>query len=173
MTLSNEKVSLRAPEPSDLDFLFLLENDSEAAENGLATAPVSRQQMWSYINSYSADIFASGELRLVIVDNATRNAVGAIDLCDFSPRDRRAFVGIAIDSGYRRQGFGKAALSLLCEYASTTIGVHSLAALVAADNAASRALFAACGFSTCGRLRSWVRRGSSYIDAQLFQRLFQ
>lgn len=173
MNLSNEKVSLRAPEPADLDFLFLLENDPDATDSGLATAPVSRQQMWNYINNYSADIFASGELRLVIVDNASGNAVGAIDLCDFSPRDRRAFVGIAIDSEYRRQGFGKAALSLLCSYASSTIGIHSLAASVAADNAASRALFASCGFRTCGRLRSWVRRGSSYADAQLYQILFQ
>ena len=73
--------------------------------NGILTAPVSRQQMWNYINSYSADIFATGELRLVIVDNASGNAVGAIDLCDFSARDRRAFVGIAIDSSCRRQGF--------------------------------------------------------------------
>lgn len=173
MNLSNEKVSLRAPEPSDLDFLFLLENDPDATDSGLATAPVSRQQMWNYINNYSADIFASGELRLVIVDNASGNAVGAIDLCDFSPRDRRAFVGIAIDSDCRGQGFGKAALALLCEYSSRTLGMHSLAASIAADNAASRALFASCGFRTCGRLRSWVRRGNTYADAQLYQILFQ
>lgn len=173
MTLSNDKVSLRAPEPSDLDFLFLLENDPDAADNGILTAPVSRQQMWNYINSYSADIFATGELRLVIADNASGNAVGAIDLCDFSARDRRAFVGIAIDSSCRRQGFGRSALALLCSYASATIGLHSLAASVAADNVASRALFTSCGFRSCGRLRSWVRRGNTYEDAQLYQILFQ
>ncbi len=173
MTLSNDKVSLRAPEPSDLDFLFLLENDPDAAGNGILTAPVSRQQMWNYINSYSADIFATGELRLVIVDNASGNAVGAIDLCDFSARDRRAFVGIAIDSSCRRQGFGRSALALLCSYASATIGLHSLAASVAADNVASRVLFTSCGFRSCGRLRSWVRQGNTYEDAQLYQILFQ
>lgn len=173
MNLSNDKVSLRAPEPDDLDFLFILENDPDAADSGLATAPVSRRQMWDYINSYSADIYAAGELRLVVVDNDSGRAVGAVDLCDFSPRDRRAFVGIAIASEYRRLGFGRAALSLVCAYAADTLGLHSLAASVAADNSASRALFAACGFRTCGRLRSWVRRGTGYIDAQMFQILFQ
>lgn len=173
MNLSNSKVSLRAPEPADLDFLYLLENDPDAADSGLTTAPVSRRQLWNYINSYSADIYASGELRLVIVDNESGAAVGAVDLCDFSPRDRRAFVGIAIAPEYRRRSFGRAALSLLCAYAAETLGLHSLAASVAADNVASRALFGACGFRTCGRLRSWVRRGKGYTDAQMFQILFQ
>lgn len=173
MTLSNDKVTLRAPEPSDLDFLFLLENDSAVAWASLLTAPVSRQQMWDYINSYNADIFSAGELRLVVVDNASGAPVGAVDLTSFSARDRHALVGIAVAEGCRRQGFGKAALTLLCSYASTTLGIHSLAASVAEDNIASRALFESCGFRSCGRLRSWVRRGRIYADAQLYQILFQ
>lgn len=173
MILSNDKVSLRAPEPADLDFLFLLENDPDALDNSLNTAPVSRQQMWAYIDTYNADIFATSELRLVIVDNESGRAVGAVDLTEFSPRDRRAFVGIAIDADFRGRGLGRAALSLLCAYAADTLGIHALAAIVAAENAASRALFASCGFRTCGRLRSWLRHGNTYHDAQLYQRLMQ
>ena len=50
--------------------------------------------------------------------------------------------------------------------------MHQLAAVVSVDNAASRALFDAAGYRTAGRLRSWVRRGRSYIDVLLYQRLF-
>lgn len=172
MILSNEKVSLRAPEPADLDFLFMLENDADTAAAGCGTAPVSRQQMWNYINNYCADIFAAGELRLVVTDKESGEPVGAVDLTSFNARDRHALVGIAIAADRRGHGYGKAALTLLCSYASSTLGLHSLAASVAEDNAASRALFAACGFRSCGRLRSWLRRGRTFADSQLYQILF-
>lgn len=172
MIIKNDLVILRAPEPHDVDFLFLLENNPDVAECSSATAPLSRQQMWTYIQNYSADIFAGGELRLVVVENGTGEAVGAVDITGFSARHRHAEVGIAIDEDARGRGLGKAALSLLCDYAHHTLGMHSLSALVAEDNKPSRALFAACGFAGCGRLRSWVRRGASYVDAQIYQRLF-
>ena len=172
MITDNCKVRLRAVEPTDLDFLFSLETCDGAAENGFATAPVSRQMLWEYIQNYTADIFAARQLRLVIEDIATGEAVGAIDIADFEPRDRRGFVGIAVQPDCRRQGFALAALQLLCDYASSTLGMHQLAAVVAADNEASRHLFAAAGFKPAGRLRSWVRRGRQYADALIFQRLF-
>ena len=50
--------------------------------------------------------------------------------------------------------------------------MHQLAAVVAVDNAPSIALFKSCGFKSTGRLRSWIRRGRTYADALIFQRLF-
>ncbi|MDE5661695.1 MAG: GNAT family N-acetyltransferase [Muribaculaceae bacterium] len=164
------EVSLRAVEKEDLDFLFMLENTTDIARAGFATAPASRRMLWEYIENYTADIFADKQLRLIVV--AEGKAVGAVDISDFDARDRRGFVGIAIAPQYRRRGYGRAALVQLCEYARTTIGMHQLTAVVAVDNTASLALFAACGFKTCGCLRSWVRRGNSYTDARICQRLF-
>lgn len=163
------KVTLRAVEPSDLDFLFLLES-ADSGEGAFASAPVSRQMLWQYIESYDADIYASRQLRLVVECDGV--AAGAVDIYDFDPRNRRGFVGIAVSEGMRGRGIGRAALEELCAYASSDLGIHQLAAVVAVDNDASRALFASCGFKGCGRLRSWVRRGRQYADAIIFQRLF-
>ena len=116
-------LNLRAVEPSDLDFLYMLESAEGCADASLNSAPVSRQLLWEYIQSYTADIFADG-------------------------------------------------LTQLCDYASTTLGMHQLAAVVAVDNAPSIALFKSCGFKSTGRLRSWIRRGRTYADALIFQRLF-
>lgn len=172
MTLSNDIIELRAPEGADLDFLYILENEQARSECAFTTAPASRNQIWKYLESYNSDIFSTRELRLIIIEKATGEAIGAIDLCDYEPRDRRAFVGISIIETRRGQGFGRAALSLLCDYAAQTLGIHQLAAQIAVDNAPSRRLFETCGFKTCGRLRSWLRRGPHYIDALLCQRLF-
>lgn len=170
--LSNETVSLRAVEPSDLDMLYMLENDTDAAECSFGTAPLSRHMLWQYIENYSADIHAGGEIRFIIVENASGQSVGTIDISDYNTRDRHGFVGIAILPESRRRGLGYAALKLLCSYASETVGAHSLAAQVAADNEASRRMFAKAGFHTCGSLRSWIRRGKHYADVLLYQILF-
>lgn len=163
-------IRLRAPEPADIDFLYCLENSDGAHACGFTTAPVSRQMLWDYLHSYDGDIFAAKQLRLVI--EADGQPVGTVDISDFDARDRRGFVGIIIADAFQRKGYGREALGMLCAYASTTLGMHQLVAAVAAENTASRKLFASCGFKSCGRLRSWVRRGNSYEDALLFQRLF-
>lgn len=66
-------ISLRAPEQSDVDRLFLWENDPALFESLPYAAPVSRMQVWEYINSYNADPFATRELRLMITDKADGN----------------------------------------------------------------------------------------------------
>ncbi|MDE6134262.1 MAG: GNAT family N-acetyltransferase [Muribaculaceae bacterium] len=172
MKLSNDLVELRAPEPDDLDLIYILENESLRSESSFATAPASRNQIWHYLESYDADIYSARQLRFIIVDRSSGQTAGTIDICDYEPRDRRAFVGISIAPGLRRRGLGRAALEVLCGYASETIGLHQLAAQVAVDNEASLRLFAGCGFRTCGKLRSWIRRGPHYTDVLLLQRLF-
>lgn len=172
MQISDTRIILRPVEPEDLDTLYLLENATSRAEGGFATAPASRFELSRYIESYSADIFAEKQLRLMIVARDSGRTVGAIDISDFDARNRRGFVGIAVIEDERRKGYGRAALEVLCGYAADVLGMHQLDAQIAYDNEASRALFGACGFRTCGRLRSWLRRGSSYADALLYQRIF-
>ncbi|MDE6436834.1 MAG: GNAT family N-acetyltransferase, partial [Muribaculaceae bacterium] len=66
MILSNDIIELRAPEPSDLDLLFILENEQTRAECAFTTAPASRNQIWKYLDSYDSDIYSTRQLRLVI-----------------------------------------------------------------------------------------------------------
>lgn len=172
MSLTGRLVRLRAVEPGDLDMLFMLENDPDRTQSSFATSPASRQQLWEYINNYQADIYAEKQLRLIIVTSDSGRAVGAVDISDFDARDRRGFVGIAILESERGKGYALDALDVLNDFASQTLGMHQLAAVVSVDNAASRALFDAAGYRTAGRLRSWVRRGRSYTDVLLYQRLF-
>lgn len=171
MNISNDIVTLRAPEPDDVDMLFLLENASARCEAGFTSAPASRFEISRYIESYDGDIYAARQLRLIVTERDGGRAVGAVDIADFEPRDRRGFVGIAIAEDCRRRGLGTAALRLMCDFAAVSLGMHQLAAQVAADNEASRRLFEACGFKACGCMRSWLRRGRTYADAMLYQRL--
>lgn len=166
-------VKLRAVEPEDLERLYNWENTPELWAVGSTLAPYSRKQIYDYVSSYTADIYAERQLRLMITDLNTGVTVGTADLTDFSPTDMRAQVGILIDACHQRQGYGSAALHALIEYARNTLQLHQLYAIIPADNTASLALFRSAGFRTSGRLRSWLRRNGAYTDAIIVQILFQ
>ncbi len=171
MNLSDDIITLRAPEPADTDRLYLWENDPELWPYGSATAPMSRQMIADYIRNYDADIFSARQLRFMIVLNATGETVGTLDITDFDPRHLHASIGVFVDPGHRRTGLASRAVALAAAFAAEAVSMHTLMAIVAVDNAPSRRLFEHCGFSTAGRLRSYLRRGHSYQDVLIYQKI--
>ena len=170
-SLKSDNIILRPAEKDDLDFLYYLENEISAGGASSLYQPVSRQMLWQYLESYSADINVDKQLRLIICErNGT--AAGTVDISDYDTHDRHAFVGISVLSRHRGNGYARAALQMLCGYASSELGIHQLVAVVAADNEPSKRLFTGLEFKGAGRLKSWLRRGSRYEDAIIFQKLF-
>lgn len=168
--LGDDKIKLRAVEPTDLDVLYRWENDSSLWSVGNTIAPFSRKQLWDYVESYDGDIFGARQLRLMIVSQPDKNEIiGTIDLYDFDPVNRRAFVGILIDMKFGHQGYGTRSLKLIADYARQTIGMYQLVAIVPEQNSYSRALFEKCGYEATATLRSWIRVGEAYQNATLFQ----
>lgn len=170
MISDNKLVTLRAPEPSDLDMLYELENDSSAWETGCTPTPVSRDLLRRYIESAETDITATRQLRLMIVSRESHETVGAVDMFNVDILNRRAEIGIAVTAAHRRRGYALKALAAIAAYGRRYLGLHQLYATIASDNAASRALFARAGYKTSGRLQSWLlRRDGVYEDAYICQ----
>lgn len=169
--LADGVITLRALEPSDVDMVYRWENDTSLWPVGCATAPMSRHMLWEYAQNYTADIFTAGQLRMVVEETATGAPIGLVDLFDLDHHSRRAGVGVLIDAPYRGRGFGGRALEAACGYALGFVGLHQVWAHVPIDNATSLSLFRSHGFEICGRFRSWLRRGHSYADVYMLQRL--
>lgn len=150
-------ITLRALEPTDADFMYDIENDTEAWRYGENIAPLSRRLLRDYAMNYDADPFGSRQLRLVATDSATGNPVGLADLYDISQRHSRAFIGIYIRKDFRGKGFGRDTLRALCRYASQDLSLGIVAAKIGDDNPASLTLFSDCGFSHAATLPDWLR----------------
>ena len=165
-------LTLRAPEQNDVDRIFLWENDPGLFEVLPNAAPLSRLQVWDYIQNYNADPFSTHELRQMIVEDDSGDTVGYIDLFEFDTINHRAGIAIYIDEEFRCRGYGRQSLEILERYAIQTLALHQLWAIVAIDNEPSRRLFTSAGFKPAGRLRSWLRRRSQYTDALILQKLF-
>lgn len=84
--LEDKELCLRALEPEDLPLLYKWENDTSLWEAGSSIAPFSRKILWDYIESYSPDIYAARQLRLMIVEKAIGRGGRSWIFIDFVPR---------------------------------------------------------------------------------------
>lgn len=169
-TLIGKKILLRALEPTDLDFLYHMENDESVWEVSNTTSPYSRFILSQYLENSHKDIFEVKQLRLVICKIDSNKALGSIDLFDFEPKHRRVGVGVLISSDEEKQkGYASEALELLCNYAFAHLNVHQVYANIPEDNIASIQLFEKRGFKKSGSKIDWIYSQGTYKNELHYQ----
>lgn len=165
-------VRLRAMEPEDLDFLYAMENDKEVWDVGCTNVPYSRYVLHDYIANASNDIYADGQVRMVMEDRSG-NRVGLVDVFNFDASNRRAEVSVVVMTEYRGRGLARDAVRQVCHYALRTLHLHQLYAIIATDNVASQQLFSETGFTGRNVLKEWLFDGMTYKDAIVMQKIFE
>lgn len=168
--MQNRQVTLRALEPADVDAVYRWENDPAVWQHGVAHTPFSRHALAQYIaDCGQTDIYTAKQLRLMAMDGVV--AVGCVDLFDFDPYHRRAGVGLLVDQALRHQGYGRAILEALLDFARQHLQLHLVYCDVAADNEPSRRLFEGAGFERCGLRRQWLHASDGWTDAVVYQKI--
>lgn len=168
--LENRNISLRAPEPEDLDLLYLWENESAIWQVSGTLSPFSRSILKQYLENAGKDIYEVKQLRMMIQLKSNHRPVGAVDLFDFDPHHRRAGLGILIaDPSDRRKGYAREALETMTAYCFEVLHLHQIYCNIAAGNKASIKLFQKAGFIECARKKDWLFTGTGYEDELLFQ----
>jgi len=171
--LENKTISLRAPEPEDLDILYIWENNTGIWQISGTLVPFSKFILKQYLDHADKDIYETRQLRLMIQLNDTKRPVGAIDLFDFDPHHHRAGVGILIaDSSDRRKGYAREALETLMHYCHGVLHLHQLYCNIASENKESLRLFETAGFKPVGEKKEWMFSGKGYSDEWLYQCVF-
>ncbi|MFT5102784.1 MAG: diamine N-acetyltransferase [Candidatus Latescibacterota bacterium] len=170
LALKGKDLQLRALEPSDLDFLYALENDETVWEVSNTSTPYSRAILLDYLENAHRDIYEVKQLRLVITILEDKRTIGFIDLFDFDPRHHRLGIGVILFSeADRGKGYAAEALQLVHEYAVKYLQVHQLYANITADNARSIQLFEKAGFIRSGVKHDWVYSEGTYTDEYFYQ----
>jgi diamine N-acetyltransferase len=115
-------------------------------------------------------IRSTGQLRLMICQNDSHEAVGAIDLYDADFKNGNAAVGILIgEEKDRKKGYASEALGLLIEYAGELLALHNLYCSIQADNEESIRLFEMHGFMRIGVRKEWFLHKGQRIDEISYQ----
>jgi diamine N-acetyltransferase len=169
--LRNNNVRLRPLEPEDLDLLYAWENDPALWASGSTVSPFSRYTLKEYIAQSHLNIYEMRQLRLMVELLSSGKGVGMVDIYDFDPHNRKAAVGILLDSQSQGKGLATESLNLLADYAFSFLKLHQLYAYIPLTNEPSHALFKRCGFKTSGILTDWISIDQGFMDALLVQRI--
>ena len=168
--LESDLVRLRALEPEDVDLLYKWENDTCVWKVSNTTVPFSRHILRQFIDSQKYDIFETRQLRLIIEEKHGGRPVGAIDLFDIDPYNRRAGVGILIyDKHDKNQGYASSALQVLIRYCFMILNLNQIYCNILSDNTPSLNLFRSKGFLTVGAKREWIKTTSGWSDEYMLQ----
>ncbi len=169
--IQGKNIRLRALEPTDVDLLYEWENDESIWHLSNTQTPFSRFLLEQYVLNSSQDIYASRQLRLMIVRNEDdpAQAIGSIDLFDFDPANKRAGIGIMIIKNERKKGYASEALQLLIAYCFKVLNLHQLFCNITSDNAVSLNLFRKAGFEEIGLKREWLLIRKKWVDEYFLQ----
>lgn len=161
------QLTFRAVEPSDLDFLLLIENDPNNWEVSNTRVPFSRNTLESYLGSVQ-DIYVDKQLRLVL--ELDKTPCGIVDLFEFDAFHRRAGVGIVISPEYRNKGIALHALDMLKEYCYRNLDLRLLFCNILRNNAESIRLFEKASFFYAGSKKDWHRAANGeFVDELMYQ----
>jgi len=163
----SKNIILRALEPSDLEWLFRLENDENWWHLSDTNQPFSKYILKQYIENAKLDIYEVKQMRLVI--EAENSAVGLIDLFDFDPFHKRSGIAIVLLKEYQKKGFGSEALRLIIEYSFKYLKIHSLFANIAMDNQPSLKMFQTLDFQITGTKKEWHFNSGKFKDEHFLQ----
>lgn len=174
MTLEGEHIYLRALEPTDLDFLYTVENDESVWEVSNTTTPYSKFVLKQYLDNAHRDIYEVKQLRLVICLKDSDRIIGLVDLFDFDPKHHRLGIGIIIAFREDRgKGYASDAIQAASNYCQKHLSVHQVFANITSDNKNSIQLFERLGFKPCGVKKDWIFSGGSYKNELSFQLIYE
>ena len=159
---------LRALEPTDIDFLYQLENERGLWEVSETQLPFARHLLQQYLLNATQDIYEAKQFRFVITAEDD-TPVGCVDLYDFCPQHKRASVGIAILPNHRGKGYAQQALTALIAHVKDYLDIHQLVAYIPADNKVSNSLFQKVGFMAVATLPDWLYSKGTYKAVGIYR----
>lgn len=155
--LHGNSVYLRMVEPEDVFDVLLWENNPDNWHVTDTEVPFSLHGMHQLIEQQQ-QFRNSGQLRLIISHNDSKEALGTIDLYDADFKNGNAAVGILIARNEDRgKGYAREALALLIQYVKSVFDFYNLTASIQEGNTSSIVLFEAAGFQQVGKRLNWFK----------------
>lgn len=168
--LETDIIRLRALEPEDIDILYKWENDPNLWKLSSTIAPFSKYILRRFIENQRYDIYETKQMRLIIESKADGRPVGAVDLFDLDPTNRRAGIGVLIyDDADQEKGYASSAINAMILYAFQVLGLNQLYCNILANNLKSFNIFKKKGFNVIGLKSEWIKTTTGWLDEYTLQ----
>lgn len=173
------QIHLCSVEPTDIDTLFVWENDRNIWDAGYTILPLSRHSLEILVicnmeSTLSEEKQARFMIRMGDISKPkSLVSIGTIDIFDYQAIHRRIGCGIFIAPEFQGNGYGGKALRLLIEHGKQYLNLHQLYCEVAKNNERSLKLFKKAGFEECGCKKDWILQNGVWGDVVCLQMVFE
>lgn len=167
--LKSQRLRLRAIDTTDVDYLYIWENDVEAWSSATTLNPLSHDFVATYVTESTTSIVSRGELALMIEEQELQRPIGYLQLLGFDAISRRVGLGLYIAPEYRSRGYALEVMQMAEQYAFGKLGVRMLYADVLASNEPCCRLFERLGYTHTATLPEWYWSDGRYHDLRYYQ----
>jgi RimJ/RimL family protein N-acetyltransferase len=164
------RVCLRSPTKQDFPELAIMRRDREL-QHMLLAYPSVEQPSDSDIAAWVVRRTSERGGCFLVVSGDDHSFIGHVQIVDVHARGRHGKFGIAIRSERRGQGYGRPIIELLCNHASTVLGLFKLILETRPDNQSAIRLFENSGFYHIGVYRQHYHDGLKRHDVLLMERI--
>ena len=149
LTLTGDGIVLREWRSDDLDDLVTMLDEPDIARWTLMPSPFDVEAGIAYLKRAYQGRVSGRRIQLAITADG-RRPVGEVLLFGVDSGPREAELGYLVGARYRRRGLASGALSLLSEYAHSTLNLNRLLLRIDPGNMGSTAVARRCGYRLTG-----------------------
>ena len=172
--MNEERIYVRALEPTDLEFLYKYENSFSVMQWGGQKNLYSRYDFKRFIEDSHQDITITNQKRFIVALKSDDRAIGTVDLYDYCTDNQRVCIGLIFyEESDRNMGYGKEVIRFAKQFCFQQLSIHQLYVEIEADNINSIKMFESCGFKYCGTKKDWIQKSGAFCDIKCYQNILE
>ncbi len=170
--LETERLLLRRLAQHDAPELFFLRSDDEVLKYIGKEPAKNLQEAEEFIKKIDDGIQANTNILwgIALKTNPSK-LIGTICYWNIQKQNYRAEIGYVLHPQFWRQGIMKETINKIIEYGFNTMNLHSIEALIRADNDGSSAVLESTGFVKEGYLKEEFFFRGNFSDTIIYSRL--
>lgn len=170
--LKTERLLLRRLEKKDANELFFLRSNKDVLRYLGKEPAASVKEVEEFIEriNKAADQNESILWGIALLSEPTV-IIGTICLWNFKKENYRAEIGFLLHPGHWRKGIMKEAIIRVIDYGFNVLKLHSIEAVLSADNIASSAILESTGFIKEGHLKENFYFKGEFSDTLIYSKL--
>lgn len=169
--LRTERLLLRRTTGADVQDLYYLRSQEEVMRYIDRPRPSSPEDIVALIAKIGSNIITNAGIEWAITWAEAGTYLGTISFHRLMKEDDRAEVGYLLHPGWQGKGIMQEALSAVLKYGFTTMGLHSVEAMVKPENIPSQRLLERNGFVREGYFKEHYYWQGEYKDSYIYSLL--